>query len=71
MRLASVKVVDDDGYIYPEYAVCGFMWAATTGMTVTNSSYFVDPWLLTCDSSDREHVVTEAVRLLTGPGGRR
>ena len=28
VRIASVKVVDDDGFIYPEYAVCGFMWAA-------------------------------------------
>lgn len=28
VRLAAVKVVDDGGYIYPEYAVCGFVWAA-------------------------------------------
>jgi subtilisin family serine protease len=62
VRLASVKVVDDDGYIYPEYAVCGFMWAATTGMTVTNSSYFVDPWVFTCENADGQHVVHEAVR---------
>ena len=27
VRLASVKVVNDDGFIYPEYAVCGFVWA--------------------------------------------
>jgi subtilisin family serine protease len=61
VRIASVKVVDDDGFIFPEYAVCGLMWAAAKGMTVTNNSYFVDPWLTTCDR-DGGHVVHEAVR---------
>jgi subtilisin family serine protease len=61
VRIASVKVVDDDGYIFPEYAVCGLMWATANGMKVTNNSYFVDPWLMTCDR-DAEHVVYEAVR---------
>lgn len=60
-RLASVKVVDDAGYVLPEAVVCGLMWAAAKGMTVTNNSYFVDPWLLTCDR-DSEHVVYEAIR---------
>ena len=27
VRMASVKVVNDAGFIYPEYAVCGFVWA--------------------------------------------
>jgi subtilisin family serine protease len=61
VRIASVKVVDDDGFILPEYAVCGLMWAAAKGMTVTNNSYFVDPWLITCDH-DQQHVVYEAIR---------
>jgi subtilisin family serine protease len=61
VRIASVKVVDDDGFILPEYAVCGLMWAATKGMTVTNNSYYVDPWLTTCDR-DGGHVVHEAVK---------
>jgi subtilisin family serine protease len=61
VRIASVKVVDDDGYIFPEYAVCGLMWATANGMTVTNNSYFVDPWLMTCDRGS-EHVVYESVR---------
>ncbi|MGW5052254.1 S8 family peptidase [Actinokineospora sp. NPDC004072] len=61
VRLASVKVVDDAGYVYPEAVICGLMWAAAKRMTVTNNSYFVDPWLLTCDR-DAEHVVYEAVR---------
>lgn len=61
VRIASVKVVDDNGYILPEYAVCGLMWATANGMKVTNNSYFVDPWLMTCDR-DSEHVVYESVR---------
>lgn len=61
VRVASVKVVDDQGYILPEYAVCGLMWATANKMRVTNNSYFVDPWLMTCDR-DSEHVVYEAVR---------
>jgi subtilisin family serine protease len=61
VRIASVKVVDDAGFVFPEAVVCGLMWAAAKRMTVTNNSYFVDPWLLTCDR-DSEHVVYEAVR---------
>lgn len=61
VRIASVKVVDDEGYILPEYAVCGLMWATANKMKVTNNSYFVDPWLMTCDR-DSEHVVYESVR---------
>ncbi len=62
VRLASVKVVDDDGFIYPEYAVCGFMWAAQQRMRVANSSFFLDPWLLTCSNVPGQAVAHEAVR---------
>jgi subtilisin family serine protease len=62
VRVASVKVVDDEGYIYPEAAVCGLLWAARSHMTVTNNSYFVDPWLFTCEHSTGQHVVYEAMR---------
>jgi subtilisin family serine protease len=62
VRVASVKVVDDDGYIYPEAAVCGFMWAAQQGMTIANNSYFVDPWVFTCDDSTGQHVIYQAVQ---------
>jgi subtilisin family serine protease len=61
VRLASVKVVDDAGFVLPEAVVCGLMWAAANGMSVANHSYFVDPWLLTCDR-DSERVISEAVR---------
>ncbi|MGH3905001.1 MAG: S8 family peptidase [Pseudonocardiaceae bacterium] len=62
VRVASVKVVDDDGFIYPEYAVCGFMWAAQAHLRITNNSYFIDPWLLTCSNVPGQEVAHEAVR---------
>jgi len=43
-KLASVKVVNDAGFIYPEYATCGFVWAGDHHFDVTNNSYYVDPW---------------------------
>lgn len=62
VRLASVKVVDDDGFIYPEYAVCGFMWAAREHMRITNNSYSLDPWLLTCSNVPGQAVAYTAVQ---------
>ena len=62
VKVASVKVVNNDGYIYPEAAVCGFMWAAEQGMAVTNSSYFIDPWQFTCKNTTGQNVIYEAVR---------
>ncbi|WP_427384510.1 S8 family peptidase [Janibacter sp. G56] len=62
VTMASVKVVNDDGYIYPEYAVCGFVWAAEHGMDVTNNSYYVDPFEFWCDDQPDQHAAKEAVR---------
>jgi len=62
VRLASIKVVDDDGFIYPEYAVCGFMWAARQHMRIANNSYSLDPWRLTCSDQPGQAVVYEAIR---------
>lgn len=62
VRMASVKVVNDDGYIYPEYAVCGFMWAGLKGMDVTNNSYYVDPFEFWCDDQTDQAASKEAVR---------
>ncbi|HKA68784.1 MAG TPA: S8 family serine peptidase, partial [Actinomycetes bacterium] len=41
VKVASVKVVNDGGFIYPEAAVCGFVWAAEHGIQITNNSYFI------------------------------
>lgn len=62
VRLASVKVVNDDGLIYPEYAICGFVWAGLRGMTVTNSSFYVDPFEFYCDDRPEQAVPAEALR---------
>jgi subtilisin family serine protease len=62
VRIAAVKVVNDDGYIYPEYAICGFLWAADHGMDVTNNSYFIDPWNLWCKTDVDQAAVIEAVK---------
>ncbi|MFC3447935.1 S8 family peptidase [Amycolatopsis speibonae] len=61
VRVASVKVIDDRGYADPEAAVCGLMWAVSQGMAVTNSSYFVDPWSLSCAHDDERGVVNEVM----------
>ena len=62
VRLASVKVVTDEGFIYPEAAVCGFMWAADHGFEVTNNSYFIDPWEFNCRNDVRQRPIWLAVQ---------
>ncbi|MBM0125754.1 S8 family peptidase [Pimelobacter simplex] len=62
VRMAAVKVVNDDGFIYPEYAVCGFVWAGMHGMDVTNNSYYVDPFEFYCEDQPDQYAAKEAVR---------
>lgn len=62
VRMASVKVVNDDGFIYPEYAVCGFVWAGLHGMDVTNNSYYVDPFQFYCTDQADQAAAKESVR---------
>nr|WP_202891704.1 S8 family serine peptidase [Kribbella shirazensis] len=62
VRIASVKVVNDDGFIYPEYSICGIVWAAEHNMPVTNHSYFIDPFEFWCNDNGDQGAVQEAVR---------
>lgn len=62
VRLAAVKVVDDGGFIYPEYAICGFVWAGEHHFQVTNNSYFIDPWLFNCQNDPDQAAVLTGVR---------
>lgn len=62
VKVAAVKVVNDDHYIYPEAAVCGFMWAAEHGMQITNNSYYIDPWEFNCRNDARQRPVWQAVQ---------
>jgi subtilisin family serine protease len=61
VRVSSVKVVNDDGFIYPEAAICGFMYATATGADVTNNSYYIDPWMYWCDDDADQAAVKTAV----------
>ncbi|NHC13160.1 S8 family peptidase [Motilibacter deserti] len=61
VTLAAVKVVNPDGFIYPEAAICGFMWAAEHKFDVTNNSYYVDPWLFWCRNDLDQAAVQDAV----------
>ena len=62
VRMAAVKVVNDAGFIYPEYAVCGFVWAGLKHMDVTNNSYYVDPFEFYCEDQPDQYAAKEAVR---------
>ncbi|WP_405096169.1 S8 family peptidase [Micromonospora sp. NBC_01412] len=61
VKVAAVKVVNDEGFIFPESAVCGFIWAADHGMQLTNNSYFVDPWELNCRNDPRQRPAWTAI----------
>lgn len=61
-RLASVRVVDQAGYAHPEYAVCGFMWAAEHGIRVANASFLVESAQQGCGEREGSSVPREAVR---------
>lgn len=62
VKVASVKVVNDAGFIYPEAAICGYLWAADHGMRVTNNSYFIDPWEYNCRNDARQRPIWQAVQ---------
>ncbi|AOS62444.1 S8 family peptidase [Actinoalloteichus hymeniacidonis] len=62
VRLASIRVVDETGAVYPEAAVCGLLWAAAEGVDIANNSYIVDPWNARCTDVPGRAVATEAVQ---------
>lgn len=62
VTLASVKVVNPDGFIFPEVAICGFMHATKIDAHITNSSYYIDPWLYWCPDDAEQGPVLEAVQ---------
>ncbi|SFK33172.1 Serine protease, subtilisin family [Amycolatopsis sacchari] len=61
VRVASVKVLNDRGYVDPEAAVCGLMWAAERHLRVVNASFAVDPWGVSCSQRRGFAVVREAI----------
>lgn len=61
-RIASVRVVDDAGYVHPENAVCGFVWAAENGIRVVNASFLVEAAQQGCGNGRGSSVPREALR---------
>ena len=37
--------------------MCGYMWAATHGIQITNNSYFIDPWEFNCRNDVRQRPI--------------
>ncbi|MGY4721140.1 S8 family peptidase [Naumannella cuiyingiana] len=62
VSIASIKVSNDDSLFYPEYVVCGMIWAADNGFDVTNNSYYTDPWNFWCGDQANQVPGREAVR---------
>src|SRR5262245_16376102 len=60
VRIAAIKAGNDDGFFFPEAVICGFMWAATHGVDVTNNSYFADPWLFNCKNDPGQRAIWKA-----------
>src|SRR5689334_6321965 len=42
VHIAAIKSGNADGFFFPEAVICGFVWAATHNVDVTNNSYFAD-----------------------------
>src|SRR3954470_10573958 len=60
VKIAGIKSGDAAGFFFPEAVVCGFMWAATHGVDVTNNSYFADPFLFNCKNDPTQRAIWKA-----------
>ena len=62
----SVAAIDVEspinGMHYPEYVVCGFVWAADHGISVTASSFAADPWKYWMPHEPNQAAGREAMR---------
>ena len=62
VKIAAIKATDSNGFLYPEYVICAFMWATDHHVDVTNNSYFVDPWLYNCRNDPVQRAIWEGLR---------
>jgi len=63
VKVSSIRVAEaGSDLFFPENTVCAFMFAADKGVSVTNNSYYVDPWLFLCPSNQDQDAIAEAVR---------
>lgn len=62
VKIAGIKAGTSDGFFFPEAVVCAFMWAGTHHISVTNNSYFADPWLFNCRNDAAQRAIWTAER---------
>jgi subtilisin family serine protease len=60
VHLAAIKSGDSAGFFFPKAVVCGFRWAGTHHMDVTNNSYFADPYLFNCKNDPVQRAIWKA-----------
>jgi len=62
VKVAGIKSGNAAGYFFPEATICGFMWAGTHHMDVTNNSYYMDPWLYNCRNDAEQRMLWKATQ---------
>ncbi len=60
-RVASLRVGNSAAEIFPESAVCAYMWAGRHQFPIVNSSFTLDPWGVYCDTDPDQSAVITAV----------
>ena len=63
LSVAAINVQSrQTGMHYPEYVVCGYVWAADHGISVTTTSYAADPWKYWMPHEPNQAAGREAMR---------
>lgn len=63
VKVSSIRVAEvGTKLFFPENTVCAFIFAADKGVSVTNNSYYTDPWWLTCPADPDQAAIQEAIR---------
>jgi subtilisin family serine protease len=71
VKIAAIKSGDANNLFFPEAVICGFMWAATHDIAVTNNSYYVDPWLYNCPNDPGQRAIWISIRRAVNYAMRR
>lgn len=66
VRIAGVRAANADGFLFPEAVICSFVWAANSGVDITNNSYFVDPFLFNCRNDPQQRAIWNALHRAIG-----
>ncbi|WP_448317848.1 S8 family serine peptidase [Streptomyces sp. CO7] len=57
----TVAQPDETQLFFTEAIVCAFVFAADTGVEITNNSYYVDPWEYNCPDDPDQKALLDAV----------